>query len=57
MKRYDAHLAISERAGRGKGVMFGIAVGGIFGTMFAVYGVATYTGMRMYPRKNPAHRP
>ena len=47
VRRYDSHLAVSERAGRGKGRMFGVAVGGIFGTMFAVYGVATYTGMRL----------
>ena len=47
VKRYDAHLAVSERAGRGKGLIFGVAVGGIFGVMFAVYGVATYAGMRL----------
>jgi ATP-binding cassette subfamily B (MDR/TAP) protein 1 len=32
VKRYDSHLTVSEKAGQGKGVMFGLAVGGIFGT-------------------------
>jgi ABC-type multidrug transport system fused ATPase/permease subunit len=41
VRRYDSHLAVAEKSGSTKGIMLGVAVGAIFGTMFLFYGIAS----------------
>jgi ATP-binding cassette subfamily B (MDR/TAP) protein 1 len=44
VKRYDKFLAVAEMWGVRKGHSMALAVGGLFGVMFCVYGIATCVG-------------